>query len=630
MNCFKKLVIWISVLLSPATLPAGSNAPSNPWTEVELIKADSRYIYGEARGETPEEADQKALANLLSKIGLNVESSFSQEEEETHFNDEIDSKSAVKSIMKTYAQARLTNTDSREIKESENSYYNFRFMKRTELEKLFAQRKERVENYVRDAMRAEEKGRVDDALRFYNWAYVLLYSLQYPSEVKMRVDGEDRLLANWIPRQMEDILEKVKIEVASVNPDNSVDLMFTYDNAPAQGIDFVYWNGITDSPVNSSKDGMGHLVFPPAYPVQELAVTIETHYADASQSDKELESLIHHFKPLKLRGAKFVVGNEGKKLKASKEGKKEFAAQATAGKHDVMTALTKGESAEYEKILSEVLKTVANKSYKPDPEYFTGEGLDMFNRLMSYGNAKIIGTPQPGFFPLGDNVIARSVPMQFTFKNNRRTFIEDVTFTFSPEKKIESVAFGLGGAARKDIFDQGGDVWTDEMRMTIATFLENYKTAFALKNLDYIKSIFDDNAYIIVGHKLQKMERNAGDAGGFSVAPQYEFSHKDKEEYMQQLEKCFKSNEYININFSNNDVLKAASGGNLFGIQIKQDYYSEHYGDQGYLFLFVDLNNPDKPVIMIRTWQPDRNPDVTPNLPKSHHDYGIYGIYSFQ
>ncbi len=120
------------------------------------------------------------------------------------------------------------------------------------------------------------------------------------------------------------------------------------------------------------------------------------------------------------------------------------------------------------------------------------------------------------------------------------------------------------------------------------------------------------------------------DGQGYTVGTQYEFQRKTKEEYMTQLERCFKSNEYVNINFSDNDIQKAAFGGNTFGIQIKQDYYSQHYGDQGYLFLFVDLNEADKPIIKIRTWQPERNPDITPMIPKSSRDYGIYGIYSFE
>ena len=87
---------------------------------------------------------------------------------------------------------------------------------------------------------------------------------------------------------------------------------------------------------------------------------------------------------------------------------------------------------------------------------------------------------------------------------------------------------------------------------------------------------------------------------------------------MRNLEHCFASNEFINIRFANNDVVKAGNGGETYGIQIRQDYYSSTYGDTGYLFLMVDVNNPDTPVIKVRTWQPEKDPD-----------FGIYGLPNF-
>lgn len=55
-------------------------------------------------------------------------------------------------------------------------------------------------------------------------------------------------------------------------------------------------------------------------------------------------------------------------------------------------------------------------------------------------------------------------------------------------------------------------------------------------------------------------------------------------------------------------MVKAGRGGEVYGIQIKQDYYSTNYGDTGYLFLMVDLNNPDEPIIKVRTWQEEPDP----------------------
>lgn len=618
---FFKLVIVFVSMLAPSLLTAQG---IDSELRIAAVKSDSNYIYGEGWGETPAEADKNALASLLSKIGTSVDSRFNLVEEEKLDDNGLESKRDVKLVMNTYSQATLTNTDAINLKQKNGEYYQFRYMLRLELEKIFNSRRDRVEDYVRNAVRSEEKGRIDDALRYLNWAYVLLHSLQHPTEVKMQLEGDRQLLVNWIPHKIKEILEEVTVEVANVGEDNMVDVMFYYKGVPATGLAFTYWDGESNSPINTAKDGMSRLSFPSGHSVNDVSLVIETTFKESSQVDRELEMMMGSFKPLKFAEAHKTLGVEDKALKADKGARKDFQAQVTAGKREGVTPIDKKDAKEYSSVLSEVLKSVKNKSYKPDPAYFTDEGLDMFKRLLSYGSATILGDPDPGFYPFGDRVVVRSVPMQFSFKNNRRKFIEDVTFTFSPEKKIESVAFGLGGAAREDIFKQGGDAWGDSVKMVIVTFLENYKTAFALRRLDYIRSIFDENAYIIVGHRLQQLQNGGGDGTGFGIVPKYEFIRKSKEEYISQLEKCFNSNEFVNINFSDNDVQKSAYGGDTFGIQIRQDYYSEHYGDQGYLFLFVDLNDADNPVIKIRTWQPERDPELTPNLGKWSRDYGIY------
>ncbi len=220
--------------------------------------------------------------------------------------------------------------------------------------------------------------------------------------------------------------------------------------------------------------------------------------------------------------------------------------------------------------------------------------------------------------------------MSFTFKD-RRTFTEDVTFTFNKEGKVESLGFGLGSIARKDIFGKQGAAWTDDRKMVLVNFLENYRTAFALRELDYIESIFDDDAVIIVGHVTKRLEKaSKGDSGvGFSQKQHITYAQKSKKEYMEQLRRCFNSQEYINLRFSDTDVERSGIGGETYGIQLKQDYVSQTYGDQGYLFLFVDFNDIDKPLIHVRTWQPERNPELTPNLPANHPRAGIFSTASF-
>jgi hypothetical protein len=78
---------------------------------------------------------------------------------------------------------------------------------------------------------------------------------------------------------------------------------------------------------------------------------------------------------------------------------------------------------------------------------------------------------------------------------------------------------------------------------------------------------------------------------------------------MNQLDKVFRSNEYVNLKFTDIDVKMSQKYDNVYGIQLKQDYFSSGYGDSGYLFLVVDLRKSNEPMIHVRTWQPEKDPE---------------------
>ena len=265
----------------------------------------------------------------------------------------------------------------------------------------------------------------------------------------------------------------------------------------------------------------------------------------------------------------------------------------------------------YRMTLARVLTAVKNHSYDNVRDCFTSDGWDMFTRLVRYGNARILNSNDCTFSQLRDEVVARSVQMVFSFKRGlRKDFVEDVVFTFDNSCKIDCIAFGLDSKAKHDIMSRGA--WTPIARQTIMQFLENYKTAYALKRLDYLKTIFDDDAVIIVGHVAERMVAESKGKDFPTAVRSQKFIKRtqySKEQYMKNLEACFRSNEFVNIRFANNDVRKAKNG-EEYGIQIKQDYYSTNYGDQGYLYLQVDLDDPQKPVIKVRTWQPEPDPEI--------------------
>lgn len=618
--------IWMILML---LLPLTSLAQTAE-ERAEQMKANAEYICGEGWGDTYNSADQAALADLISKISLNISNSFEIKEEEFNTNSSFDSKTAITSVMNSYALATLTNTFNLVISNTPQTHV-LRYIRKSEVNKIFDERKEKVFDYVRSAMRAEEKAKIDDALRNYYWAFAMVRSLQYPNSVKMTIDGVQRLLVTWIPQQIEEIMSNLSTKIASKDG-NEINLFIKYKGEPVTSLDYTYFDGQTWSNLYSAKDGMGIVELRPGVEINSLQLKYEYEYADQCQIDKELESVMQLFKGTSFKNASVYINNLDKKSAVSSEAKKEFEKSVKTESAANLETLSKVENEkELAGIMTRVINAIKAKDYDSVSDCFSEDGLEMYKKLLNYGQARLLGDPQFSFYTMGKRVVCRSIPMAFSFKNNRRKFVEDVTFTFDENKKIECVAFGLGSQAKTDIFNKGVGAWSDYAKMVIATFLENYKTAFALKRLDYLESVFDDNATIITGHIIKKAPKVAMEGESFinSNNKLIKYTRQTKSEYMRKLKMCFQSNQFINIRFADNDVVKMGAGGETYGIQIKQDYYSTNYGDHGYLFLMVDFNDPDNPSIKVRTWQPDRNPNINSNLPRSNRDWGIIGPGNF-
>ena len=592
---------------------------------VEDIKASDEYLSGEGWGESLKAADNAALQDLISKISVSVESQFENIEEEVTDQVSVDSRSACRSVVNTYSQATLQNTQ-RIVIENEPDAHVFRYVKRSEVDKIFESRRLKVFDMVASAGRAVEKGKVDDALRYYYWSYCLLQSIPGANAV---TDANGRVLTNWIPEQMNEVFGGVKAYKVS-EQDGVAEIRVTYKGQPVTSLDYTYFDGMDWSSLYGAKDGRGFVELRPGMTTENLKIKCEYEYSGEAHIDKEISTVVNVMKGRVFRNAYVMV--EGAPL-SSPQGGMTDPIVATDLRTDVavksvsneamsvssplggneggqtITLLSESESAPYVKSIETVVAAIKSGNYASAEEYFTEDGRDMYRRLISYGNARIMGEPACAYYRVGEaEVTCRSVPMSFSFQNNGRKFVEDVTFTFDKEGKIDYLAFALDEKSTTDILQHS--MWSEYARKILAEFLENYKTAYALKRLDYIRSIFDDNAVIITGKVVTRQNSAYGEMGGEFLNNKYvQYTRQGKEQYMRNLERCFESNEYINIRFANNDIVKAGVGGEVYGIQIKQDYYSTNYGDTGYLFLMVDLNDPKQPVIKVRSWQPERDPN---------------------
>ena len=358
--------IWMILML---LLPLTSLAQTAE-ERAEQMKANAEYICGEGWGDTYNSADQAALADLISKISLNISNSFEIKEEEFNTNSSFDSKTAITSVMNSYAQATLTNTFNLVISNTPQTHV-LRYIRKSEVNKIFDERKEKVFDYVRSAMRAEEKAKIDDALRNYYWAFAMVRSLQYPNSVKMTIDGVQRLLVTWIPQQIEEIMSNLSTKIASKDG-NEINLFIKYKGEPVTSLDYTYFDGQTWSNLYSAKDGMGIVELRPGVEINSLQLKYEYEYADQCQIDKELESVMQLFKGTSFKNASVYINNLDKKSAVSSEAKKEFEKSVKTESAANLETLSKVENEkELAGIMTRVINAIKAKDYDSVSDCFS-------------------------------------------------------------------------------------------------------------------------------------------------------------------------------------------------------------------------------------------------------------------
>lgn len=615
--------VWWALALRPLA--------AQSWQEVT---GSGEYYYGEGQGASVDEADRQALAALLSQISLEVSAATEVGNRRREQGGRVASdETTFAATISTYSQATLTNTE-RLIIENEPDARVGRWIRRAEVARIFEGRRAKVKEWVAAALRAETAGKADNALRYYYWAFTLLKSLQYPNEETFTdEDGAVRRLMTWIPEQMNRVFGDLETVVAARDGDH-VELAITYRGRPVSSVDYTYFDGRDWSNIYSAKDGRGSLWLASGNASDRLPLKYEYQYLTEAHIDREIESVLKAVAGTPMRAAYVQVDSRPR----SAGGRSALVAGATAGKTVAERPQETPEAgfarmparmyrppvpleddAVYRRALQSVEEAVRARDYGAAAGCFTDSGLAVFDTLVRYGNARIVGEPAYKFYRVGAEVVGRGLQLSFSFKSGlRRSFVEDVVFTFDAAGKIDNVAFGLGKTAETDILGKG--VWPEATRVAIMQFLENYQTAYALKRLDYIRRIFDDDAVIITGRVVRRSGvGRMDDRGNMALTNEIiHYNRQTKDVYLKRLKASFEGNEFINLRFADNDIRKLGKGGELYAIQISQEYYSSSYGDKGYLFLMVDINDPKNPVIKVRTWQPEKDPE-----------FGIYGPEHF-
>jgi hypothetical protein len=569
---------------------------------VDEIRSNPAYVWGQGFNESYQAADEEAVKDLISQIVVNVNS-----ETETTISNE-QSGEDVKSSVSTTGVLKISSTVSipnckRIVKDMGGSYFVLRYVEAAEIDKMFDARKKKIRDLVAAGERAENNNKIGDALRNYYWALKLISSI--PEEHSTNLTTENgTMLFSVLKEHIGDVLDSCKIvadkRVPADEDRHELELQFTYKGRPIVSCDYKFYDGFEWN-LAAVKDGIASVEVPAD--ASQLRLRMEYIGERLWKSDPVVNDLLTGMPSV----IPFPQFEKRITLTMLQEEKPQPAATAQKVLRDMKTdsmavaALDKKEMQQQADIVAPLLKAIESRKYDDVKPLCTENGWKWFEKLVKYGNAKIIDRSELVASSFANGYLVRGVKAKFSFKRNNKSFVEDLVF-YIKDGKIDGINFGLEQNALDDIMRHS--MWEPQSRQVLVNFLENYKTAYALERLDYLDAVFSEDALIIIGNKIP--EHKAADVVALNQE-RYEKCRMTKSQYIERLRKVFAKQEYVNIQFEDATVKKTNRDSERYQIIIKQHYYSTTYADKGYLFLLADISNPEKPVIHVRVWDEDKN-----------------------
>ena len=578
---------------------------------IDEIKKNSNYIWGEGNGTTMSDAEGEALRQMSVQISVSVYNSS--------YDEESNDNSVQKAVLQSVSSAKFTNVQMRVLEEEPNAKV-FCFMSRSEVKKMFEKRANHIVNMVDAGKTAESRMMIDEALRNYYWALVLAKTTPEPVEIEFNdKKGEATSL---LPIKIKSVLAMINASVDEIQDGKNLILGFTYNGKPVSSLNFKYNDGQSIVGPIVARDGIGEASMASIPADGKLHLTYELRFRnEVDPTDSDIAGAFNAgILPNINSSVAIAIKNNSKKKAAAPvlASAEMLAAQPTNDKRSIAMQNADNTDDLQQAVLA-VEAAISSNNPKSAFNYFTPEGYTLFANLMAKnGKVTLVGKAQSHNFIIADGyIIGRATNIKRQFRNGK-AFMEKLVYRFNPEsRKIESVAFALTQRAENDIMNAAAS-WPEVSRWAILNFMEDYQTAFALKRTDYINSIFSDDALIITGTILKKLNNaerafdrsKSLDLGG---PKDIAYSQLSKTEYIDRLRKIFSTREYVHLQFEDNVTrmidLPAINGinkGAAFGIEIKQRYESTGYSDDGYLTMVFDTRGK-LPIIHVRLWQPDKN-----------------------
>ena len=203
----------------------------------------------------------------------------------------------------------------------------------------------------------------------------------------------------------------------------------------------------------------------------------------------------------------------------------------------------------------------------------------------------------------GTGYQVRNIPLMMK-PTGEREFGEDeyqeAVISFDKQGNVESFYLSISMNLYMNVIKSNLELTDLRRRQLILDYVEQFRTAYNQKDINFLNQVFSDDALIITGKVITTKH-----AEGFT-SQKIQYNKQSKEQYIKNLKGVFARNSYIKVTFDEIQVMRHPVNPNFYGVTLLQGWTSGKYHDDGYLFLLWDFTNESAPQIHVRTWQPDK------------------------
>ena len=203
----------------------------------------------------------------------------------------------------------------------------------------------------------------------------------------------------------------------------------------------------------------------------------------------------------------------------------------------------------------------------------------------------------------GTGYQVRNIPLMMK-PTGEREFGEDeyqeAVISFDRQGNVESFYLSISMNLYMNVIKANLELTDLRRRQLILDYVEQFRTAYNQKDINFLNQVFSDDALIITGKVITQKH-----AEGF-MSQKILYNKQSKEQYITNLRRVFQNTKYIKVQFDDIEVMRHPVNPNFYGVTLLQGWTSNTYHDEGYLFLLWDFTNENAPQIHVRTWQPDK------------------------